>query len=58
MISPKLVDPVVDHKQDGDMLTARRRPSRTLALCCQGHHAIALENLSLRQQLAVSKCPY
>ena len=37
------------------MLTALVVPLRTLALCCQGHRAIALENLALRQQLAVFK---
>jgi hypothetical protein len=30
---------------------------RSLALLCCGHRAVALENLALRQQLAVSDVP-
>jgi putative transposase len=37
------------------MLTALVVALRTLARCCQGHRAIALENLALRQQVAVFK---
>ena len=37
------------------MLTALVVALRSLALCCQGHRAVALENLALRQQLAVFK---
>ncbi len=43
------------------MLLALVVPLRSLALICRGHQAIALENLALRQQLAVCKrtvrCP-
>jgi hypothetical protein len=35
------------------MLTALVVMLRSLALICGGHHAIALENLALRQQLTV-----
>jgi putative transposase len=37
------------------MLTALVVALRSLALCCGGHRAVALENLALRQQLAVFK---
>ena len=37
------------------MLTALVVALRTLALICGGHRAVALENLALRQQLAVFK---
>ena len=37
------------------MLTALVVGLRSLALCCQGHRAVVLENLALRQQLAVFK---
>ncbi len=37
------------------MLTALVVALRSLALRCQGHRAVALENLALRQQLAVFK---
>jgi transposase InsO family protein len=37
------------------MLTALVVALRSLALCCRGHRAVALENLALRQQLAVFK---
>ena len=37
------------------MLTALVVALRSLALCCQGPRAVALENLALRQQLAVFK---
>ena len=39
------------------MLTALVVALRTLALCFQGHRAIALENLALRQQLASTMAP-
>ena len=35
------------------MLTALVVVLRTIGLVCRGHRAIALENLALRQQLAV-----
>jgi hypothetical protein len=35
------------------MLTAVVVALRSVALCCRGHRAVALENLALRQQLAV-----
>jgi hypothetical protein len=37
------------------MLTALMMLLRTIGLICRGHRAIALENLALRQQLAVLK---
>jgi len=37
------------------VLTALVVALRSLALCCQGHRAVALENLALRRQLAVFK---
>jgi hypothetical protein len=35
------------------MLAALVVVLRSLALVCRGHHAVAFENLALRQQLAV-----
>ena len=37
------------------MLTALVIALRSIALCCRGHRAVALENLALRQPLAVFK---
>src|SRR5467141_2418460 len=53
--SPAPVDPVANRGTGSLMLAALVVALRSLALICRGHGAVALENLALRQQLAVFK---
>src|SRR5450759_4413730 len=51
------VDSVAEHATGYRMLTALIVILRSIGLMCRGHRAVALENLALRQQLAVLTRP-